>query len=143
MSIITNTDSYKASHFLQYPPGTEYISSYIEARGVSDNFPTMKNAKIPFFGLQAFLMSKLVSAFFLNKAIFNSADRDLIKSHGLPFNDQWEEIYKLGYLPLRIQALPEGTPVYPGEHNYLEDVFVNGEIVRTQSFDDIRERAKI
>ena len=27
-NIILNTDSYKASHFVQYPPNTEYVSSY-------------------------------------------------------------------------------------------------------------------
>lgn len=32
-NIILNTDSYKSSHYLQYPPKSEYVSSYIEARG--------------------------------------------------------------------------------------------------------------
>jgi len=27
-NIILDVDSYKVSHFLQYPPNTEYISSY-------------------------------------------------------------------------------------------------------------------
>jgi nicotinamide phosphoribosyltransferase len=31
-SAILNADSYKHSHFRQYPPGTTRISSYIEAR---------------------------------------------------------------------------------------------------------------
>jgi len=30
---ILNVDSYKTSHFLQYPPGAEIVSSYIESRG--------------------------------------------------------------------------------------------------------------
>ena len=32
-SVLMDVDSYKGSHFLQYAPKTEYISSYIEARG--------------------------------------------------------------------------------------------------------------
>lgn len=31
-NIIVDTDSYKASHFLQYPANTTNINSYIEAR---------------------------------------------------------------------------------------------------------------
>jgi nicotinamide phosphoribosyltransferase len=116
MSIITNADSYKSSHFLQDPPGVTHKSSYIEARGVSSDFPTMQNAKIVNFGLQSYLKS-------LEKSI-KKIDRDgpnffhdaeLIKMHGLPMNDiGWTEIYQLGYLPVRIQALPEGLTVYPG-----------------------------
>ncbi len=47
-SLLTDVDSYKASHYLQYPPDTEYVSSYIEARGGRFN-------KMLFFGLQAYL----------------------------------------------------------------------------------------
>jgi hypothetical protein len=51
-SIILNTDSYKQSHYLQYPPGTEYVYSYIESRGGEfDQFV--------FFGLQALLKKYL------------------------------------------------------------------------------------
>ena len=51
-NLILNTDSYKASHFLQYPAGVEVVSSYIEARGGQ-----FKNAL--FFGLQAFIKETL------------------------------------------------------------------------------------
>ena len=32
-NIILNTDSYKVSHYLQYPKNTQFVSSYIESRG--------------------------------------------------------------------------------------------------------------
>lgn len=32
-NLLTNTDNYKHTQFFQYPPGTEYVSSYIESRG--------------------------------------------------------------------------------------------------------------
>lgn len=31
-NLILNSDSYKTSHWVQYPSGSEYLSSYIEAR---------------------------------------------------------------------------------------------------------------
>ena len=46
-NIILNTDSYKASHWLQYPPNTTSVLSYIEARG--GEYP-----EAVFFGLQMF-----------------------------------------------------------------------------------------
>ena len=35
---VLDTDSYKVAHWKQYPPGTEYIYSYLESRG--GVFPT-------------------------------------------------------------------------------------------------------
>ena len=32
-NLILNTDSYKASHWLQYPPGTDKTFFYVESRG--------------------------------------------------------------------------------------------------------------
>jgi len=32
-NIILTSDSYKISHWKQYPPGTEYVYSYFESRG--------------------------------------------------------------------------------------------------------------
>lgn len=45
-NLVLNTDSYKFSHYLQYPPETRAISSYVEARGHSDH------AEVLFFGLR-------------------------------------------------------------------------------------------
>lgn len=103
MNVLLSTDSYKASHFLQYPKGAQYISSYIEARSTQNYTHSL------FFGLQGFLM---------NLKPFNACDIDeadeFFKSHGLPFNKaDWKEIYARydGNLPLRIQALKEGSVV--------------------------------
>ena len=46
-NIILMTDSYKCSHFKQYPPNTEFIYSYFESRGG-------KHKEICFYGLQIF-----------------------------------------------------------------------------------------
>ena len=47
-SILFDTDSYKSSHYLQYPPNTTSMFSYIESRG-GDYKATV------FFGLQYYL----------------------------------------------------------------------------------------
>ena len=109
-NFILNTDSYKTSHWLQYPPNTEYVSSYIEARGGNSNFEN-----VLFFGLQAFLKQ------YLTKPITH-ADIDeakvLLAAHGVPFNEAgWRQLVAKhgGLLPLRIQAIPEGMVVPTGQ----------------------------
>lgn len=102
-NILLLTDSYKASHYLQYPPGTEHISSYIEARKGGEAGPVV------FFGLQAYLKEYLSHPFSASDV---EEARSIFQAHGEPFNEQgWEYIldkYK-GVLPLEIQALEEGT----------------------------------
>lgn len=99
---ILNTDSYKASHYLQYPPGTEYVSSYVECRG--GEFP-----EVVFFGLQAFIKRYLLSP--VTRADLDEAEA-LLHAHGLPCHRAgWEHIIEEhgGLLPLEISAVPEGT----------------------------------
>ena len=33
MNFLLRTDSYKFTHWKQYPPGTEHVYSYLESRG--------------------------------------------------------------------------------------------------------------
>ena len=104
--MLLNTDSYKYSHFLQYPKGTSYISSYIEARGGKFN-------EIVFFGLQMYLREYLSKP--ITKEEITEA-KELVLAHGLPFNesgfDYILERYD-GYLPIKIEAVPEGTVITP------------------------------
>jgi nicotinamide phosphoribosyltransferase len=107
MSIILNTDSYKASMFNQYPEGTEQVFSYIESRG--GEYP-----ETLFFGLQAFLREYLAKP--ITKVDIDEAEV-LLKAHGEPFNRAgWEYILEKhqGYLPLAISAVPEGSIVPTG-----------------------------
>jgi nicotinamide phosphoribosyltransferase len=106
-NLILNSDSYKASHFLQYPPGTEYVSAYIESRG--GRYP-----ETLFFGLQAFIKQYLLSPI-VAKDIDEA--EELLTAHGLPFNREgWSYILKQygGYLPLSIAAVPEGSVIPTG-----------------------------
>jgi len=103
-NLILNTDSYKASHFLQYPPGTEEISSYVESRG--GRFPHTL-----FFGLQAFIKQYLLSPITYDDV---GEAEELLIAHGLPFNQSgWLRIVNEhgGHLPIEIVAVEEGEVV--------------------------------
>ena len=112
-NLILNTDSYKASHYLQYPPCTTRVSSYIESRGGEYD-------RTVFFGLQMFLKEYLTKP--ITQGDIDEAEA-ILKAHGLPFNREgWEHILHKhrGYLPLEIQAVPEGAIV--PTHNVLVQV---------------------
>ena len=103
-NFILNTDSYKASHFLQYPPGTTHVSSYIETRGGDYE-------KAIFFGLQMFIKEYLEQPVTYDDI---SEAKQVLEAHGVPFNEEgWKYIVQNhnGHLPIEIQAVPEGTPV--------------------------------
>lgn len=104
INLLLNTDSYKASHWLQYPPKTETVFSYIESRGG-------KYDKTVFFGLQMFLKEYLTKP--ITMEMIDEAEL-FWQAHGEPFNREgWEYILREhdGYLPLRISAVAEGTVV--------------------------------
>lgn len=104
LSYLFDTDSYKASHYLQYPPGTSAMYSYIESRG-GDFKETL------FFGLQYFIKEYLT-----HKVTVEEVEKAKLfyEKHGLPFNyEGWMYIAKdlQGKLPVIIKAVPEGTIV--------------------------------
>lgn len=103
-NLLLNTDSYKASHWLQYPPNTDATFFYVESRGGLHD-------RTLFFGLQAILKEYLAKP--ITHADVDEA-RDLFATHGEPFNETgWRYIVDkhAGLLPLRIRAVPEGTVV--------------------------------
>ncbi len=109
-NIILLTDSYKVSHYKQYPKNTSTVYSYFESRGGTFS-------EVEWFGLQYFLeeyLSKPITlamideaeefyaAHFGSKDLFNRADWMYIL-----------ETYN-GYLPVRIKAAPEGMVIPTG-----------------------------
>ena len=101
---ILNTDSYKASHWLQYPPGVDATFFYLESRGGVYE-------RTLFFGLQSILkeyLSQPVTAAMIEEA------KTFFAAHGEPFNEAgWRHVVDAhgGRLPLRIRAVAEGTVV--------------------------------
>lgn len=103
-NIILNGDSYKASHFLQYPPGTTEVYSYIESRGGQWDAMVV-------FGFQAFAKEYLTKR--VTMAMVEEA-AEVYAKHGVPFNREgWEYIVKSlkGRLPILIKTVKEGTVV--------------------------------
>lgn len=124
-------DFYKVGHIDQYPPGTTMIYS---------NF-TPRKSRMPgvnysiFFGLQAFIQEILIQKFsdeFFNQDIeaviyeYKSLMKICLGSH--KEYDHIRKLHKLGYLPIEIRALPEGSIVPCGVpaltiHNTLSEFF--------------------
>jgi nicotinamide phosphoribosyltransferase len=99
---IIDTDSYKTSHYLQYPPGMKAMFSYLESRGGEFE-------RTVFFGLQYLIKQ------YLQKPV-TTADIDeaetFCRLHGVPFPRKgWERVRDLGYFPIRIKAVREGSVI--------------------------------
>lgn len=105
-------DSYKTGQWKMLPPGVEFVSSYVESRGVNLKVAPWLE-KVVFFGLQGFLKKYFTIP--ITAAHIAEAE-EFTKAHGVPFNKEgWEYIVDThgGYLPLRIEAVPEGTVLNP------------------------------
>ncbi|RTL61817.1 MAG: nicotinate phosphoribosyltransferase [Pseudonocardiaceae bacterium] len=101
-NLILDVDNYKHCHYPLYPKGTEYVSSYIESRG--GEFPVTQ-----FVGLQVYLREKLMKPITLED--IDEAEF-VVREQGMHFNrENWMGILNDhgGYLPVEIEAVPEGT----------------------------------
>lgn len=113
-------DFYKSGHVFQYPDLTEYVSSNWTARSTKRaKMLSDYDNKTVFFGLQGyvkyFLIDRWNGGFFnlpkekavrkYKRRVDNSLGKDVVSVAHL------EALHDLGYLPLRIKALPEGSRV--------------------------------
>ena len=100
------TDSYKISHWKQYPPNTKYIHAYWESRG--GMFP-----EITFFGLQYFLKAYFSQPFTHDD--IEQADEfwGMHMGPGLFNYKGWMRVVNThgGYVPLKIRAVKEGLTI--------------------------------
>ncbi len=104
---LLTSDSYKYSHFNQYPEGTSEVFSYIEARGTK--LPGVK--EVVLFGLQKYIQDHLMHR--ITREEVEEAAR-ICEQHGIPFNREgWMTVVTRhgGFLPIEVRAVPEGTPV--------------------------------
>lgn len=107
-NLLLNTDSYKASHFLQYPPDATGMFSYFESRGGAWD-------RTLFFGLQAIIKEYLSHP--IEERHIEEA-KEFWRMHGVAFNEAgWRHILEHcgGYLPVAIRAVPEGQ-IVPGQN---------------------------
>lgn len=119
--VLSNTDSYKLSHKGFMDAGTETIYSNFTAR--SDKYlPVLKDRfdhKAVFFGLQYFVVDYLMNEW--NNTFFSQPKDKVITKFkrlvdaylgaGAVSMEHFEELHDLGYLPIEIKALPEGSRV--------------------------------
>ena len=116
------TDFYKLTHILQYRPELRELTSYLTPRG-----SRLKNInKVVMFGLSAYVHSYVVENF--NKNFFNRPWWDTcnevkeVLKEGLGYSDEMifktlenlHALHELGYLPVEINAVAEGTLVPMG-----------------------------
>ena len=113
-NLLLLTDSYKLTHWKQYPPGTEKVYSYFESRGGMFD-------KVVFFGLQYFIQRYIEGAVVTQEKIDEAAKiAALHLGNETLFNREgWEYILREhgGMLPVSIKAVPEGSVVQT--HNVL------------------------
>ena len=116
------TDFYKLTHILQYRPELRELTSYLTPRG-----SRLKGVdKVVFFGLSAYVHSYVVENFnknFFNRPWWESCNevKEVLKE-GLGYSDEMIDktldnlhaLHELGYLPVEINAVPEGTLVPMG-----------------------------
>ena len=112
-SIIHASDFYKVSHPPQYPVGTTEVYSNITAR----ESRIAHIDKIVVFGLQYFVQEYLVNRF--RDEFFNADKATVLAKYQRRMDtslgpnavsaDRWGALRDLGYLPLIIKALPEGS----------------------------------
>ena len=106
-NLVLQTDSYKFTHWKQYPPGTQFVYSYLESRGGMFE-------QTLFFGLQYYLLEYLNGQVVTEQDVYEA--REFVDRHIGPgvFNfDGWMHIVRKlgGRLPVVIRAVAEGTLV--------------------------------
>lgn len=106
MNPILLVDTYKIHHNLMYPPGTTLIYSNFTPR--KSRIPGID--KVVVFGIQYLIKEYLIRCF--NEEFFTKDIDAIIAEYNehLPVNaDHFRALHKLGYLPIQIKALEEGT----------------------------------
>jgi nicotinamide phosphoribosyltransferase len=120
---LTNTDSYKVGHAPMYPSGTTRVYDNWTARSNYHlNIPArFKDGKWVWIGLQMYLLQfrNLWKKTFFDIPVDQACAeyKDFVAPFCGPngYDDKYiRNIHKLGYLPLHIKALPEGSLVNIG-----------------------------
>lgn len=115
ISPILLKDGYKVGHKFQYPEGTTLVYSNLTPRKSRNE----AQQEVLFFGLQYFIKEYLIRQF--EESFFNVPKEEVLKLYARRMDnylgkdsikyDHIAALHDLGYLPLEIKALPEGTLV--------------------------------
>lgn len=113
MNPLLMTDGYKTSHHKMYPEGTELVYSNFTPRNV--NRMPMQAKKIVVFGSQYVIkyIKDLYQKNFFNRPkseVCGQAKAYLSDYLGTDYDvSHFEALHDLGYLPIRVKSLKEGT----------------------------------
>lgn len=116
LTAINLTDGYKLGHRNQYPAGTEYVYANLTPRS-SGYYPEASEGVVV-FGIQYFIKRYLIEEF--NNSFFTKPKEEVVArfqrridtflgEDNIVGTKHIEELHDLGYLPIHIKALPEGT----------------------------------
>lgn len=116
---ILATDFYKTSHYKQFPENTTMVYSNFTPRSNRHSNLPDNNDKIVFFGLQFYIKEFLIETF--NEGFFNKDKNTVVAEYKRRMDTSLgkdavptahiEALHDLGYLPVEIKALPEGSMV--------------------------------
>lgn len=115
MNTLHLADGYKVDHRRQYPEGTELVySNWTPRKSRLGNVDG-----VVFFGLQYFIKKYLIEDF--NTHFFSRPEQEVLAEYRRRISaylgpdaityEHIEALHRLGYLPVEIKALPEGTVV--------------------------------
>lgn len=111
-------DFYKATHSDQYPPSIGTIASTYTPRldRLEPSAYEYGDFRICFFGLQGYIKTYLIDYF--NENFFNRDEEEVVQEYdriltatlgeGSYNSDKIRALHRLGYLPIKIYAVPEG-----------------------------------
>jgi nicotinamide phosphoribosyltransferase len=117
---LTAIDFYKSGHPEQYPPGTRFVCSNFTPRSAAHaKVSALFDNKAVWFGLQGFVKWFLIDTW--NREFFEQPKARVVAAYkrrmdtslgegSVPVH-RIEALHDLGYLPLLIKALPEGSRV--------------------------------
>ncbi|KAG8142648.1 putative Nicotinamide phosphoribosyltransferase-like protein [Naja naja] len=119
-NILLATDSYKVTHYKQYPPNTSKVYSYFECREKKTENSKLRKVKYEetvFYGLQYTLIKYLQGRVVTKEKI--QVAKEVYKEHFQDdvFNETgWNYILEKydGRLPIEIKAVPEGFVIPRG-----------------------------
>lgn len=126
------TDGYKTGHHLMYPKGTTLVYSNFTPR--SNKYAPKGCDKVVAFGQQ--MVMKMINELF-DQHFFSQNHDDIIEEIQMEYSmylgsdyntDHISSLHKLGYLPIIVKSIPEGTLVPMGVpvlviHNTIEEFY--------------------
>lgn len=114
MNSLLLTDGYKLDHRRQYPEKTEYVYSNWTPR--SNHYLPESDGSVV-FGIQ-YMIHKLFSEYF-NNNFFSKPEEEAVNNFSRRINtflgdnsvgnQHVRQLHRLGYMPVRIKSLPEGS----------------------------------